>query len=104
MNETLMEGFDTAMMGIYQHALSEVDYKATIFLRMLHEHRGLETARRLIHSPKVSDGYTSLWELGRLDLTVEALIIDNEKYRPLFSDEEIAICRKRLQDYKYVSK
>ncbi len=104
MDATLIEEFDAAMMGIYQRALAEANYKATIFQRMLHEHRGLETARRLIHSSKVSAGYTSLWELGHLDLTVEALIIDNEKWHPLFTDDEIAICKNRLKDYEYVSK
>ncbi|WP_404390383.1 hypothetical protein [Pseudoalteromonas phenolica] len=100
-NDNLEKKFDDAMMNIYTQALSEVNYKATVFFRMLLEHKGLETAKRLIHSPKVSDGYTSLWELGRLDLTVEALIIDNPVWHALFDEEELAICVKRLKDYKY---
>lgn len=39
---------DTAMVGIYQRALKETGYKATRFLDILHEHRGLRTARMLI--------------------------------------------------------
>ena len=65
------------------------------------EHGGLETARILINSPKVSDGYTTLWELGRLDITVEALIHDNAKYQELFTKEELKTVRKRLADYQY---
>jgi hypothetical protein len=103
-NEKLAEEFDEAMHDIYRRALSEAGYKASIFHNMLFEHRGVETARRLIHSPKVSDGYTALWERRRLDLTVEALISDNEKWHPLFSSEEIATCRKRLRQYEYVRK
>jgi hypothetical protein len=103
-NKKLAEEFDEAMHGIYRRAHSEAGYKASIFLNMLFEHGGVETARRLIHSPKVSDGYTALWERGRLDLTVEAMICDNEKWQPLFSSEEIAICRKRLKQYEYVPK
>ena len=38
---------------------------------MLHEHRGLETARILLHASSVSEGYVALWERKRLDLTVE---------------------------------
>jgi hypothetical protein len=97
----LIDEFDQAMHGIYQRALSEVGYKASIFLNMLFAHRGVETARRLIHSARVSDGYTALWERKRLDLTVEALICDDEKWHSLFSSEEIAICRKRLRQYGY---
>ena len=101
-NSALIENFDTAMMGIYHSALSEVGYRASIFLNMLHEFRGIETARRLIRSPTVSAGYTTLWELGRLDLTVEALIVENLEWHALFSPDEITICRNRLSEYRYV--
>ncbi|PTU27716.1 hypothetical protein [Stenotrophobium rhamnosiphilum] len=97
----LIEDFDDAMMSIYQRALKETGYKASAFLKMLLEHRGLETARRLINTTRVSHGYTALWELKRLDLTVEALIHDSPKWHALFTAEEIAICKKRLNDYKY---
>lgn len=93
--------FDDAMHRIYHRALREARYKATIFLDMLFANRGVETARRLIHSTRVSTGYTALWERKRLDLTVEALIRDNARWHPLFTEEELAICRKRLQDYGY---
>lgn len=101
-NEQLKEEFDQAMHSIYHRALSEAGYKASIFLNMLFDYRGVETARRLIHSSHISDGYTALWERKRLDLTVEALIHDNEKWHPLFSPEELAICRKRLSQYEYI--
>lgn len=103
MNRILIEQFDNAMMGIYNRALSEVNYRASVFLNMLHQHQGLETARRLINSTAVSDGYTALWELGRLDLTVEALILENPTWHELFSSEELAICNRRLRDYRYVA-
>lgn len=71
--------FDIAMMDIYHRARNEARYVATRFLQMLHEHRGLETARLLLHSSTVSEGYTALWERGRLDLTVEALILQPDR-------------------------
>lgn len=92
------------MLGIYQRALSEAHYKATRFLSMLSEHGGVETARTLIHSPTVSEGYTALWQRDRLDLTVEAVIIDHPKWHALFTQEELDICRKRLAEYKYPGK
>jgi len=103
-DKKLVEEFEEAMHDVYRRALSEAGYKASIFLNMLFDLRGVETARRLIHSPKVSDGYTALWERGRLDLTVEAVIADNEKWHPLFSAVELAICRKRLKQYGYIRK
>jgi len=101
-NDTLAKGFDVAMYGLYQRALSEARYKATRFHEMLYTLRGVETARALLHSSKVSEGYTALWERGRLDLTVEALIHNNAVWHPLFTAEELVICRKRLTDYKYL--
>lgn len=101
-DDSLAAEFDEEMLGIYQRAFSEANYKATRFLQMLHEHRGLETARILLHSPNVSEGYTALWERHRLDLTVEAVIHDNPKWHPLFTQDDLAICTKRLKEYGYL--
>lgn len=92
--------FDLAMLEIYRRAKTEVGYNATRYLQMLQEHGGLGTARILINAPKPSDGYTALWERERLDLTVEALIIQ-DKWHALFLDEEREIATKRLEDYNY---
>lgn len=100
---TLERDFDSAMISIYERAKREAGYNATIFLRMLHDKRGLRTAKQLINGTKPSDGYTALWERGRLDLTVEALIIDDQKWWPLFATEEIERARKRLAEYHYVT-
>lgn len=100
--ENLIDEFEQAMHNIYHRALSEAGYKASVFQDMLFAHGGLETARRLILSTKISDGYTALWERKRLDLTVEAQVYENEKWHKLFSAEELAICTKRLKDYEYL--
>lgn len=86
------------MSGIYTKALAEVGYKASRFLQMLADHGGLETAQILLHSDGVSDGYIALSQSGRLDLTVEFLILDSE-WDELFSEEERAIAKRRLEGY-----
>ena len=40
-------------------------------------------------------------ERKRLDLTAEAVIVEETKWHPLFTAEELEICRKRLRDYGY---
>ena len=92
--------FDQAMFEVYRRALDECGYKATRFLQMLNDHGGLETARILLHARNVSDGYTALWERGRLDLTVEAVIL-NARWQELFNDEDREIARTRLEQYGY---
>ncbi len=100
MNQPLEVEFHEAMLDIYRKAKSEAKYNAVRFLKMVTDHGGLETAHMLIKSAAVSDGYTALWERGRLDLAVEAMILNNERYQSLFSEEELAVCAKRLKQYE----
>lgn len=101
--DRLEDSFNAAMMNIYHRAKKEASYTATIFHNMLLSQGGLLTARQLINAKKPSDGYTALWERSRLDLTVEALVIDNPDWWPLFEPEELERARKRLADYQYAS-
>ncbi|HST52350.1 MAG TPA: hypothetical protein VLJ61_10110 [Pyrinomonadaceae bacterium] len=96
----LEQRFHSAMLDIYRRAKSEVGYNASRFLSMVSDQGGYEAARTLLHAPKVSDGYTALWERKRLDLTVEALILKSE-WHDLFSNAERDIARRRLIEYGY---
>ncbi len=100
-DEALAQAFEAAMYEVYRRAKTEAKYTPALFFGMLAEHGGLSTARTLIHRPAVSDGYTALWQRGRLDLTVEAVIHDNPKWHPLFTADELEICRRRLEEYRY---
>ncbi|WP_405084914.1 DUF262 domain-containing protein [Microbispora sp. NBC_01389] len=90
--------FDAAMRSVYDRARSEANYHASYFLSMLAEHGSMETARRLLRSPAVSDGFAALWERGRLDLTVEALVV-RPRFAELFTYDEIEIARHRLGQF-----
>ena len=65
---------------------------------------GQETAfsANFAFSTNVSEGYTALWERRRLDLAVEAIIHDNPKWHLQFTQEDLAICAKRLREYRYL--
>jgi hypothetical protein len=99
--ERLKEQFNLAMFEIYRRAKDEANYPANIFLRMLSERGGIETARYLINQPKLSDGYTHLYERDRLDLTVGALVVEDARWHPLFTPSEMEKARRRLVDYGY---
>ena len=92
--------FDEAMRNIYTRAHREAGYNATLYLRMLSELGPLETARRLLASSTPSAGFTGLWEKGRLDLTVEALVLRTE-FRQFFTDDELETARERLERLDY---
>lgn len=101
MPDTLEIQFNEAMLDIYRKAKSEAKYNAQRFLQMVVDHGGLEAARMLIHSDTVSEGYTALWERGRLDLTVEAMVTETKQFHSLFTEEELEICFRRLGEYNY---
>lgn len=98
--EPLVVEFNNAMQEIYRRAKTEAGYNATVFLRMLQDRGALETARYLIHTAKPSDGFTALWQKGRLDLTVEAHVLQ-PRFEPLFTDDERTVCLHRLEALGY---
>lgn len=99
----LEDEFNERMQKVYLDGKREGRYSAPLFAELLKKHGGLETAKRFIHSTDYAAGFTKLWERERLDLTVEAVILQEEKWHPLFTPEEIEICRQRLRGYGYPS-
>jgi hypothetical protein len=93
--------FHEAMVRIYHRAKDEADYNATRYIQMVSEHGGVEAARILINADAPSDGYTELWKRHHLDITVEALVVENPEWYPLFAPEEIERARQRLREYEY---
>lgn len=94
------QGFHRAMARIYEEAKKE-GYTASYFLRMLSEHGGVETARRLVNANTPSEGFTRLWMMKRLDLSVEALVLKPE-WKSLFNDDERNRARNRLAKYDVI--
>ena len=54
----------------------------------------------IIAIPHISEGFAALWERGRLDLSVEALVID-PRFAQLFTDKEIDTARRWLEQFGY---
>jgi hypothetical protein len=92
--------FHSAMLNIYEEAKNQCNYNATYFLRMVSEMGGLEAAKRLLSTDAPQYGFTKLWERGRLDLSVEYLVLKRE-FRNLFTKDELKTARERLETYGY---
>jgi len=101
MNTDLENQFHAGMLRIYERARDEAHYRPTYYLRMVRNRGGVEAAKRLIHK-NPTQGLNVLHKLRRFDLTVEALIWDNPKFHPLFTNEEIRIVKDRLIEYGYI--
>jgi hypothetical protein len=86
------------MVEIFNRSRDEIDYRPTLFLRMVTDHGGVEAAHRLLASRAVPEGLLTLAQAGRLDLSVEAHILRDE-YAELFAPEERDVARRRLAEF-----
>ena len=60
----------------------------------------LEAARRCLSGRRCSDGFQTLARLGRLELSLEALMTKG-KYGALFTDEQVNWCLEVLLEAGY---
>jgi hypothetical protein len=81
-------------------AQASIGYKPNIFLQLLGSQGGYKTAVQLLSAPKVSEGFIRLYEGQRLDLTVEALVLESQ-WRRHFDARLLDIAGKRLRDVRY---
>jgi hypothetical protein len=75
------------------HAL---DYHPHRFEQMLNVEGGLALAHRLVKSGELQDGLRALIRLGRRDLAMESIMLE-EEFKPLFTPAERAAARWRLE-------
>lgn len=94
--------FHEKMVEIYEIAKAECKYNANRFYKMVQEHGGLAAAKRLLASSQYPEGLSRLWELGRLDISMEALVL-KDPWNTLFTPAELAQARKRLDALGYSS-
>lgn len=93
------EEFRKAILDLYRRAKEEHGYKPTLLLQMVQQYGPYAAATKIIEIPGQSSGFTKLWELKALELSVEALVW--EKYRYLFPPEIVDTCRETLRTYGY---
>ena len=91
--------FHSEMVRLFDVA-SSLGYRPIYFLRTVQEHGGVSAARKLLKAPEAQSGLIKLWELGRLDISVEALVL-RERWNSLFSDSERQAARQRLEAFDY---
>ncbi len=99
-DKQLLKEFDAAMLNIYHEAFRQCRYRASDYYNMLHELRGLGTAKRLLSKSGTQYGFTKLHECGCLHITVECLVL-RPKYQKLFGQSEPDTARKRLRDHGF---
>ena len=81
-------------------ALREKAAQIGVRMRPVEPASALQQARRILSGHKESDGFWTLAEKGRLNLSLEALAVD-KRFIGLFSDEQANNALTRLLDAGY---
>jgi hypothetical protein len=76
-------------------SLAALGYHATRFERMLHDHGGVEAARRLVNGT-ISEGLRTLQRMDRLDMSVELWALF-DRYQTLFDVATRDKARRKLR-------
>lgn len=97
----LTGAFETLLRSLADRAWTECHYRPGYFLDMLNERGGIATAHALL-AGRPSDGFAKLWDLKRLDLSVEAVALQ-QPWRTLFSEQELRTAERRLREAGYLA-
>ena len=92
----LEDEFTAELIGAAREC-AKFAYYPQRFLQMIEERGGVATARKLVLSGDIQKGLMRLKREGRLDLSMEAIML-KPKYRPLFTNEERKAAQWRLDE------
>ena len=92
--------FDQRMLLVYEQAKAELNYHATRFQSLVRSVGGVDAAKQLLSTRHYSEGLTRLWEEGRLDISMEAAVLE-KSWQELFTADELETAKLRLTKLGY---
>lgn len=98
--QALKKSFHQEIIDLYKKIVKIVKYKPTRLMDYINKYGGYEAAVKYITTESNVQDFAVLWESERLDLSVEALITC-EKYRPIFNEDVLTYCDRKLKEYSY---
>lgn len=101
MNESENIRFTQFLREKAAEAKRDLGYHAKEFIKMLDTDGGYATVSRLIADKNPSSGFVKLFEHGRLDLSVEALVLESE-WRRFFEESVLRRAEARLKGSRYI--
>ncbi len=107
-HESQHPDLESQLLREFERTLGEAwrrcHYNPHYFADMLREHGAVETAKRLLRPTEDPQyGLFKLSECGRLDLSVEAIVL-KPVYAALFTQLELTIARQRLDQLGYIQR
>jgi hypothetical protein len=103
--EDALESAQKRLLNAFEATLGEAwrscRYEPHLFAGMLRDYGAVDTAKRLLRPGEDPQyGLFRLAECGRLDLSVEAIVL-KEEFAPLFTSAELTEARRRLGQFNY---
>lgn len=95
--------FHQEMLDLHGKWKKECNYNASIFIQIVEQRGGLQAAKYLLQGQGLSRGFINLMNMGRLDLTLENLVLETT-WNPLFSETELGVARNRLKEAGFFKK
>jgi hypothetical protein len=93
------KAFYAALMDVTRQC-QRLGYNPGYTIQMIEKLGPVGTCKRILGNPESLDGLTRLWELKRLDLTMEALVLRPE-FASVFTEDELVVARERLTKVGY---
>lgn len=91
----------TEQVRQYCDACAEFNYNPTAFRKMIDARGAVGAVRTLFSANRYSEGFVRLWEEGRLDLSMEALVLEHPRYLKFFTSSQLENAKKWLDAVKY---
>ena len=87
--------FHEEMLSLYRRNGTAIGYWPHYFRRAVRNNGGLAVAKKLLAPKQTSTGFDRLVEARRVDLSVEAIVLE-DRYSHLFAPDELDEARERL--------
>lgn len=94
------EQFADFLRSKAREATQDLGYTPNDLLGMLNSQGGFQSASQLLSGKNISQGFTRLYVEGRLDLSIEALVLES-KWRDYFESILLETAAKRLKQARY---
>lgn len=92
--------FHQRMLLVHEQAKVDLNYHATRFQSLVLSVGGVNAAKQLLSTQHYSEGLTRLWEEGRLDISMEAAVLEYS-WQELFTQDELETAELRLTELGY---
>lgn len=92
----VVKRFHKEMILLCREVESVLGRRPQTLLRMISQMGGVEAARAVVGEAHPSDTFVMLWERGRLDLTLESLVL-KEDFRGLFAEALLEQATTRME-------